>query len=116
VQGGKVFARASEGKLNSAPGCQMCSVDTMPALPDGTNDRCHEPVIEHTVVFSSDPFDERKVGVVKLVYALFERTAGKIGNNLKSGRYRADLQDAQTPHEIANFAFADDIAFRKASF
>jgi hypothetical protein len=116
VQGRKVFAGASEGELNSAAGSQICSVDTVPALTDGSDDRCHEPVIEHTIVFISDPFDERQVGVVKLVYALFERTAGKIGNNLKSGRYRADLQDAQTPHEIANFAFADDIPFRNRSF
>jgi hypothetical protein len=69
----------------------------------------------HAVEFISDPLYERQVGLAKLVYALFERTAGKVGNNLKSGRYRADIKDAQTPHEIANFAFADDIPFRSPS-
>ena len=41
VQGRKVFAGASEGELNSAAGSQICGVDTVPALPDGADDRCH---------------------------------------------------------------------------
>jgi hypothetical protein len=41
VQGGKVFAGASEGELNSPAGSQMCGIDTVPALPDGSDDRCH---------------------------------------------------------------------------
>lgn len=112
MQGRKVFARTSEGELNRTAGSQVSRVDTVPALPDTGDDRRHQALIVHAVVFTGYPFDQRQIGFVKLIDSLFEGTASEVGNNLKLGRYVADFQDAQASDEVANFAFRDDILLR----
>ena len=93
----------------------MCSVDTVSPLPDAGDDRSHYPAIILAVVFSGYPIDEHQVGLVEPVYSLFESATGKIGDNLKPGRYRAQVADVQTSHQTANLAFGDNIWVRVLS-
>ena len=93
----------------------MCRVYTVPLLPNRGDDSVQEMMVFLTVVFLRDPIDERQIRLVKPVDSLFERPAGEVGNNLKPGRNRADVDHAQGPDKLSDLALIDDILLRRSS-